>query len=457
MKCTSINLKKVAIELMSRFYRRNQQGYYVYPIYNYFEFWLILALAICLISNFILSYISFGILQGIKSLSLLCTLLLGLVELVKLITGSIQNKSLVKYFASLALEGSIRKALLNTMNLNLYKDSPVIQVPSVRVVFHKEQILVEVQKLPGMTDIEKIRQNINSSFTGCFRNFAVIENIEEDNGIKFKFILENVGVNKTFTPRTINDLKQKPYFVKLQNDLVLNLSKYPHIGIWGQTSTGKTTVLMNIIAQNLSNNTDLYFIDGKSEFSSFSAFYPSTKIASDNEEIVSLLKHISETIVKRQKIMAKAVRERKKLGLTGYDVGLKPIVIIADEVGSVVASMSSKEKKELISYLTQIVQKGRSISVFLVMASQSPATTVLPSDIRSQFSTRILLGTATGDVQRMAFDQIATDGGVERFQGYYMTNGLTIQPQKFYVPNLYKNNLATMEVFERLYKERSNA
>ena len=88
------------------------------------------------------------------------------------------------------------------------------------------------------------------------------------------------------------------------------------------------------------------------------------------------------------------------------------------------------------------------------MASQSPATTVLPSDIRSQFSTRILLGSATGDTQRMAFDQVATEGGVAKFQGYYMTSGLTVQPQKFFVPNLYEHDLASMQIFERLYNEK---
>ena len=158
--------------------------------------------------------------------------------------------------------------------------------------------------------------------------------------------------------------------------------------------------------------------------------------------------------MKRQRQMADVVKKRKELGLTGFDVKLKPIVIIADEVGSIIAGMSSKEKKELVSNLLQVVQKGRSVSVFLVMASQSPATTVLPSDIRTQWSTRILLGSATGDVQRMAFDQVATTGGDAKFQGYYMTNGKTVQPQRFFVPDLYKHDLASMQIFDRLYEER---
>lgn len=436
-----------------RVYRKNQRGYYSYGIYHYLSFWIVIFLGIFLLSTYVRDVLKIDFIRDIEAISLISALFLGIIEIIKILIGSMKNKGLFKCLSSLLLERRIRRAFLNTMTLNVVKDLPKIEVPKIKVSFDNDKILVFVQRLAGMNDIEKIQANINSSAVGKYRNFAVVEAIQADDGTYFSFTLEDLGTDKTFIPHTIDDLKQDPYFIELQENLTLNLAKFPHIAVWGQTGSGKTTVLMSIIAQCLSNQTDLYFIDGKTEFSSFSVFYPREKIATDNKEVVSLLKRISETIMKRQKQMASVVQKRKKLGLTGFDIKLKPIVVIADEIGSVVASMSSKEKKELVSNLLQIVQKGRSVSVFLVMASQSPATAVLPSDIRSQFSTRILLGSATGDTQRMAFDQVATDGGVEKFQGYYMTNGLTVQPQKFFVPNLYKHDLASMQVFEKLYKE----
>lgn len=436
-----------------RVYRKNQRGYYSYGIYHYLSFWIVIFLGIFLLSTYVRDVLKIDFIRDIEAISLISALFLGIIEIIKILIGSMKNKGLFKYLSSLLLERRIRRAFLNTMTLNVVKDLPKIEVPKIKASFDNDKILVFVQRLAGMNDIEKIQANINSSAVGKYRNFAVVEAIQADDGTYFSFTLEDLGTDKTFIPHTIDDLKQDPYFIELQENLTLNLAKFPHIVVWGQTGSGKTTVLMSIIAQCLSNQTDLYFIDGKTEFSSFSVFYPREKIATDNKEVVSLLKRVSETIMKRQKQMANVVQKRKKLGLTGFDIKLKPIVVIADEIGSVVASMSSKEKKELVSNLLQIVQKGRSVSVFLVMASQSPATAVLPSDIRSQFSTRILLGSATGDTQRMAFDQVATDGGVEKFQGYYMTNGLTVQPQKFFVPNLYKHDLASMQVFEKLYKE----
>ena len=437
-----------------RVYRKNQRGYYSYGIYHYLAFWIVIFLGIFLLSTYVRDILKLDVVKDVEAVSLMSALFLGIIEIIKILVYSIKNKGLFKYFYSLSLERRIRKAFLNTMTLNIVKDLPRIEVPKIKVTFNDEKIYVFVQRLAGMNDLEKIQVNINSAVVGKYRNFAVMESIQADDGTSFSFILEDLGTDKTFIPYTVDDLKQDPYFIELQENLTLNLSKYPHVAIWGQTGSGKTTVLMSVIAQCLSNNTELYFVDGKTEFSSFSVFYPKEKIATDNIEVVSLLKHISEIIMKRQKQMASAVQKRKELGLTGFDIKLKPIVVVADEVGSIVASMSSKEKKELVNNLLQIVQKGRSVSVFLVMASQSPATTVLPSDIRSQFSTRILLGSATGDTQRMAFDQVATTGGVAKFQGYYMTSGLTVQPQKFFVPNLYKHDLASMQVFEKLYKEK---
>ena len=439
-----------------RVYRKNQRGYYSYGVYHYLSFWIVIFLGIFLLSTYVRDILKIDFIRDIEAVSLLGALFLGIIETIKILINSIKNKGLFKYISSLSLERHIRKAFLNTMTLNIVKDLPKVEVPKVRVSFDGEKILIFVQRLAGMNDVEKVKDNINSAVVGKYKKFAVIEAIQADDGTAFNFILEDLGTDKTFVPKSIEDLKQEPYFIKLQEGLTLNLSKFPHIAVWGQTGSGKTTVLMSIIAQCLSNETDLFFIDGKTEFSSFSVFYPKEKIATDNIEVVSLLKGISQIITNRQKQMANAVQKKKELGLTGFDVKLKPVVIIADEVGSVIAGMSSKEKKELVNNLLQIVQKGRSVSVFLVMASQSPATTVLPSDIRSQFSTKILLGSATGDTQRMAFDQVATDGGVSRFQGYYMTSGLTTQPQKFFVPNLYKSGLASMHTFEKLYKEKKD-
>lgn len=438
--------------MFSRLYRKDERGYYVYPLYNYPSIWFISSVLACFLVDYLIKLTNNNFLNFVYLVSFEIAIVSGTIEIIKLVAGVIKNKSLFKYFRALDLTSSIRKALLNTMTLNLYKDRPVIEVPGIQVIFEENSIKVTIFKLPGMYDLDKLKEDINASFRGKYSKYAITSSIQSDDGTKFDFILEDVGTDKTFVPKTINDLIQKSYFLKLQKDLTINLSKFPHIVVWGQTGSGKTTVLMNIIAQCLSNGTELIFIDGKTEFSSFSAFYPSKKIVTDNADVLALLKHVSEVIMKRQKVVADEVKKRNKLGLTGYEIGLQPIIIIGDEIGSIVAGMSLKEKKEFISLLTQVVQKGRSVSVFAIVASQSPSVDVLPQGIRSQFSTKILLGSVSGDVQRMAFDKATTSGNVKKFQGYYYVDGLTIEPQRFFVPNLFKFDLENIDIFRKLYQ-----
>lgn len=442
----------VIIKMFSRFYIKDNRGYYIYPLYNYPFIWFLICLGVALITRLLNKLVFNPFLDYLFWISVVGALMLGFIGIYILVRGIKVNDSLVNYFDSLRLEASIRKALLNTMNLNRYKDSPVIEVPRIKVVFQGMQIKAVIYKLPGMYDIDKLQEDVNASFTGKFSKFAIISSFASDDGTKFSFILEDVGTDKTFIPKTINDLVQKPYFLGLQKGLKINISKLPHLAIWGQSGSGKTTVLMSLIAQCLSNNTDLLFLDGKTEFSSFSAFYPVEKIATNNDDVLTLLQHVSETIKKRQKIIANAVKKRNKLGLTGYELGLQPIIIIGDEIGSIVAGMNTKEKKEFIALLTQVVQKGRSVSVFAILASQSPSVDVLPQGIRAQFSTKILLGSANTDIQRMAFGEATTPGNVEKFQGYYSIDGLTIDPQKFFVPNLFKYDLENMQIFKQLYE-----
>lgn len=436
-----------------RIYRKNEQGYYIYPLYNYPSIWLIGCLVVFVATKWLNQYLKIDFLNYLSFVSLIGLVSLAVYELMALIIGIRRNKGLWRYFTSLSITSAIRNSLLNTMTVNLYKDSPQVEVPAIKVTILDNKLKVYVSKLPGMYNLDKMEEDINAAIrTGKYKAFAITEAVQEEDGTGYNFCLTDVGTNKTFIPKSINDLIQKPYYLRLQNDLIINLSKSPHLAVWGQSGSGKTTVLMNIIAQCLSNDTELLFIDGKTEFSSFGAFYPSEKIATDNNDVLELLEYVSELIKKRQKIVADEVKKRSKLGLTGFDIGLKPVVVIGDEIGSIVASMDNKQKKLFVSYMTQLVQKGRSVSIFGIVASQSPAVDVLPQGIRSQFSTKILLGSASGDVQRMAFGDVQTSGNVEKFQGYYYSDGITIEPQKYFVPNLFTNNLENMETFKKLYE-----
>lgn len=351
------------------------------------------------------------------------------------------------YWCNLGVSKQIYQAMLTNQK------SQVVDLPKIWTYKVGQTLLIKMAKIAGIfsSDIPRLEELIGSALQGRYHDYAVVQSQIDTAQNYLIFRCQNVNSDQTFRPRELDDFRMPPYKVKLQNDLTVNLVKKPHIAIWGRTGSGKTTVLYYIVAQLISNDTDIYIADGKHEFIGFKNFYPPAHIAEEPKMILGVLHMVVKKMDQRQYTVANEIKRRGMIGLTAEDIGLKPVVLIIDEVASVLAQLSFKDKNKFVRLLMQIVQKGRSAGVFLVVASQSPATDVLPNSIRSQFGTRILLGSATDEVQRMAFGLVATSGDVPQYTGYYLIDGQT-RPKKYFVPKL--GEWANLVTFERLHERR---
>lgn len=435
---------------MATTYKKNAQNVYKPPLYAQFWTWWALVLVLAVLSLVV------GLVVSIKIVQVVLWSLVAILTIWRsyVLTGSVIKAGTIgKYITEKKAEKAVTKSLLATMAVNRLQDTPHISVPSVRVgASLPSHITVTVEKLAGMYDIEKLTEDINSSFRGKLGAYAVTSAMITTDGLFYKFVLEDVGTDKTWRPATMDDIKAEKYVIKLQKGLEVNLSERSHIAVWGKTGSKKTTVLFGIVLQLFSMGADVRFIDGKDEFSSFKGFYPADKIVSDIEPVFEQLEDILGIIKKRQKIMANEVQKRQKIGLKASEVGLRPVVLVADEIGSIVALMDSKQTKKFIADLTAIIQRGRSVGVSVIASTQDPSTDTLPQKIRQQFATKILLGSANSDIQRMAFGEVATAGNVEDFRGFYICDGLTNQPMKFYVCDLYSQGFNELEVFKKAYE-----
>ena len=431
-------------------YKKNAQNVYKVPLYVQFWTWWALVLVLAVLS------LVLGLVVSIKLVQVVLWSLVAILTIWRAysLTKSVINaKSIKTYITQKNAERAITKSLLATMSVNQLRDTPHIAVPRVRVgASLPSHVKVTVEKLAGMYDIEKLTEDINSSFRGKLGAYAVTSAMITTDGLFYKFVLEDVGTDKTWRPATLEDIKAEKYIIKLQKGLKVNLSERAHIAIWGKTGSKKTTVLFGIILQLFSMGADVRFIDGKDEFSSFKGFYPADKIVSDIDPVFEQLKDILAIIKERQQIMAEEVQKRQKIGLKASEIGLQPVVLVADEIGSIVALMDSKQSKKFVADLTAIIQRGRSVGVSVIASTQDPSTDTLPQRIRQQFATKILLGSANSDIQRMAFGEVATAGNVEDFRGFYTCDGLTNQPMKFYVCDLYSHGFNELGAFERAYK-----
>ena len=435
---------------MATTYKKNAQNVYKLPLYAQFWTWWALVLTLAVLSLVV------GLVVSIRIIQVVLWSLVAILTIWRAyaLTGSVIKAGTIRqYVTQKSAEKAVTKSLLATMTVNRLQDTPHISVPSVRVgASLPSHITVTVEKLAGMYDIEKLTEDINSSFRGKLGAYAVTSAMITTDGLFYKFVLEDVGTDKTWRPATTDDVKAEKYIIKLQEGLEVNLSERAHIAIWGKTGSKKTTVLFGIILQLFSMGADVRFIDGKDEFSAFSGFYPIEKIVSDPDDVFEQLEDILAIIKERQKIMADEVQKRGKMGLKASEVGLRPVVLVADEIGSIVALMDSKKSKKFVADLTAIIQRGRSVGVSVIASTQDPSTDTLPQKIRQQFATKILLGSANSDTQRMAFGEVATAGNVEDFRGFYTCDGLTNQPMKFYVCDLYSQGFNELEVFKKAYE-----
>lgn len=432
-------------------YKKNAQNVYKVPFYSQFLTWWTLFLVLAVLS------LVLGLV--VASIKLVQFVLWSLVAILtswraySLTKSVIKAKTIGKYITQKKAEKAVTKSLLATMSVNRLQDTPYISVPSVTVCDSRpSHISVEVEKLAGMYDVDKLTEDINSSFRGKLGAYAVTSAMITTDGLFYNFVLEDVGTDKTWRPATMDDIKAEKYIIKLQEGLEINLSERAHIAVWGKTGSKKTTVLFGIILQLFSMGADVRFIDGKDEFSSFKGFYSADKIVSDIDPVFEQLEDILAIIKERQQIMANEVQKRQKIGLKASEVGLRPVVLVADEIGSIVALMDSKQSKKFVADLMAIIQRGRSVGVTVIASTQDPSTDTLPQRIRQQFATKVLLGSANSDIQRMAFGEVATAGDVEDFRGFYTCDGLTNQPMKFFVCDLYSHGFNELKAFEKAYK-----
>ena len=427
---------------MGKIYKKNANNVYKLPLYSQKWFWLLVVLVVSVVFAVALSSWFWVVVIAVVFWS-------GY-EVLKRITKA---GSLKKCFAELSAERAITKSLLATMSVNKLQDTPFISVPKVEVCDSRPRLLeVGVEKLAGMYDIERLTEDIDASLRGKLGNYAVTSGMITTDGLNYKFVLEDVASDKTWRPKSFKDLKLKKYHLKLQEGLIINLADRPHIAVWGKTGSKKTTVLLGMILQLFSQGADLRFLDGKNEFSAFEDFYPSNKVASTVEDVQTQIDDLLKLIDERQKIMSSEVRKRQKMGLRASEVGLQLVVLIADEIGSLVALMDNKQQKKFINGLVAIIQRGRSVGVSVFASTQDPSVDTLPQKIRQQFSTKILLGSANQEIQRMAFGEVATKGDVEDFRGYYVSDGLVTQPMKFFVCDLYSYGFNDLKAFKKALK-----
>ena len=170
-------------------YKKNAQNVYKAPFYSQFWTWWALVLALAVLS------LVLGLVVSIKLVQVVLWSLVAILSIWRaysLTKSVIKAKTIRKYITQKKAEKAVTKSLLATMSVNRLQDTPYISsLPSVTVCDSRpSHISVEVEKLAGMYDVDKLTEDINSSFRGKLGAYAVTSAMVTTDGLFYKFVLK---------------------------------------------------------------------------------------------------------------------------------------------------------------------------------------------------------------------------------------------------------------------------
>lgn len=216
-------------------------------------------------------------------------------------------------------------------------------------------------------------------------------------------------LNEDFKKAVLTDefIDSNKSTVALGQGITMDIEKAVHTLIAGESGSGKSVTMHNIIAslllKNSPNTMQMLLIDPKRV--EFKFFYKNNPclfcpVATDPEEALERLEQAANEMMERYEIME---NEGKRF----WDG--KKIYIIIDEIADLVATGG----KRLETVIEKIARLGRGAGVHLICATQHPTAHVLSRQITTNLDTRICLRVNDASASRLV---LGASGG-EKLRG----------------------------------------
>lgn len=227
-------------------------------------------------------------------------------------------------------------------------------------------------------------------------------------------------------------------------DIIKDISELPHLLVGGSTGSGKTVFLFTMLAALLKTHPtadELQLVLSSSGLEDFVHFegiphLVGGKVISDAEEATELIKNVVFTeFERRERILADARVANISQYNQKFEKKLAPMVVVIDEFADLADQLETKKDKEaFFTPVKRIAQIGRKRGIHLVLCTQRPSATLVPSNIKSQLNGRLALRVNDANSSRMILeesgaqylqkhgDMIYKNGSeTERAQGYYIS------------------------------------
>lgn len=194
--------------------------------------------------------------------------------------------------------------------------------------------------------------------------------------------------------------------------VVADLGKMPHLLVAGQTGSGKSVMINNILTSLLYRNSPsdlkLILVDPKQvELTPYNDIpHLLTPVINEPEKCISALKWAVAEMERRLRTMA-GVGKRNigEYNNLKKEEGMPYIVIVIDELADLMM-MAARDVEALI---VRLAQKSRAAGIHLVLATQRPSVDVITGLIKANVPARIAFTTASQVDSRTIIDQMGAE------------------------------------------------
>lgn len=191
-----------------------------------------------------------------------------------------------------------------------------------------------------------------------------------------------------------------------------DLAKMPHLLVAGQTGSGKSVMINDILTSLLYRNSPsdlkLILVDPKQvELKPYNDIpHLLTPVITEPEKCISALKWTVAEMERRYRALAD-VNRRNIIEYNNFkkEEGMPYIVVVIDELADLMM-MAARDVEALI---VRIAQKARAVGIHLVLATQRPSVDVITGLIKANVPARIAFTTASQVDSRTIIDQIGAE------------------------------------------------
>jgi len=194
--------------------------------------------------------------------------------------------------------------------------------------------------------------------------------------------------------------------------IVGDLAKMPHLLVAGQTGSGKSVMINDIITSLLYRNSPsdlkLILVDPKQvELTPYNEIpHLLTPVINEPEKCISALKWAVAEMERRLRALAEAgKRNINEYNNAKNEEGMPYIVIVIDELADLMM-MAARDVEALV---VRLAQKARASGIHLVLATQRPSVDVITGLIKANVPARIAFTTASQVDSRTIIDQIGAE------------------------------------------------